>query len=80
VTTPSAPTKAAMVHTRRSGGFILDRSSVAGPRRRAGASAYRATKLALTGLTQPLPAGGRLASARARKRAQCRRIATMVEE
>lgn len=44
---------------RRGGGLVVNVSSVAGRRGWAGASAYCATKFALTGLTQSLAAEGR---------------------
>jgi NAD(P)-dependent dehydrogenase (short-subunit alcohol dehydrogenase family) len=60
LTAPFALTKAAMPHLRRAGGgLVVNVSSVAGRRGWAGASAYCATKSALTGLTQSLAAEGR---------------------
>lgn len=60
LTAPFALAKAAMPHLRRSGGgLIVNVSSVAGRRGWAEASAYCATKSALTGLTQSLAAEGR---------------------
>jgi NAD(P)-dependent dehydrogenase (short-subunit alcohol dehydrogenase family) len=60
LTAPFALAKAAMPHLRRSGGgLIVNISSVAGRRGWGNASAYCATKFALTGLTQSLAAEGR---------------------
>jgi NAD(P)-dependent dehydrogenase (short-subunit alcohol dehydrogenase family) len=59
LTAPFALSKAALPHLRRHGGLIVNISSVAGRRGWAGASAYCATKSALTGLTQALAAEGR---------------------
>jgi len=60
LTAPFALTKAAMPHLRSGGsGLVVNISSVAGRRGWAGASAYCATKFALTGLTQALAAEGR---------------------
>jgi NAD(P)-dependent dehydrogenase (short-subunit alcohol dehydrogenase family) len=60
LTAPFALAKAAMPHLRRSGGgLIVNVSSVAGRRGWGNASAYCATKFALTGLTQSLAAEGR---------------------
>ena len=60
LTAPFALTKAAMPHLRSAGsGLVVNISSVAGRRGWAGASAYCATKFALTGLTQSLAAEGR---------------------
>ena len=59
LTAPFALSKAAMVHMRHGGGgLVVNISSVAGRRGWAGASAYCATKFALTGLTQSLAAEG----------------------
>ena len=53
LTAPFALTKAAMPHLRSAGsGLVVNISSVAGRRGWAGASAYCATKFALTGLTR----------------------------
>ncbi len=66
LTAPFALAKAAMPHLRRSGGgLIVNVSSVAGRRGWANASAYCATKSALTGLTQSLAAEGRADDIRA---------------
>jgi NAD(P)-dependent dehydrogenase (short-subunit alcohol dehydrogenase family) len=60
LTAPFVLTKTAMPHMRRGGGgLVVNISSVAGRRGWAGASAYCATKFALTGLTQSLAAEGR---------------------
>jgi len=60
LTAPFALTRAAMPHMRRrGGGLVVNISSVAGRRGWANASAYCATKSALTGLTQSLAAEGR---------------------
>ena len=60
LTAPFALAKAAMPRMRRGGGgLIVNVSSVAGRRGWANASAYCATKFALTGLTQSLAAEGR---------------------
>ena len=60
LTAPFALTKAALPHLRSSGGgLVVNVSSVAGRRGWANASAYCATKFALTGLTQALAAEGR---------------------
>ena len=60
LTAPFALTKAAFPHLRSGGGgLVVNISSVAGRRGWAGASAYCATKFALTGLTQSLAAEGR---------------------
>lgn len=60
LTAPFALARAAMPHLRASGGgLIVNVSSVAGRRGWADASAYCATKSALTGLTQSLAAEGR---------------------
>lgn len=60
LTAPFVLAKTAMPHMRRAGGgLIVNISSVAGRRGWAGASAYCATKFALTGLTQSLAAEGR---------------------
>jgi NAD(P)-dependent dehydrogenase (short-subunit alcohol dehydrogenase family) len=60
LTAPFVLAKTAMPHMRRGGGgLIVNISSVAGRRGWAGASAYCATKFALTGLTQSLAAEGR---------------------
>lgn len=60
LTAPFVLAKAAFPHLRaRGGGLIVNVSSVAGRRGWANASAYCATKFALTGLTQALAAEGR---------------------
>lgn len=60
LTAPFALAKAAMPFMRRGGGgLIVNVSSVAGRRGWGNASAYCATKFALTGLTQSLAAEGR---------------------
>lgn len=60
LTAPFVLAKTVMPHMRRAGGgLIVNISSVAGRRGWAGASAYCATKFALTGLTQSLAAEGR---------------------
>jgi len=60
LTAPFMLAQAAMPHMRqRGGGLIVNISSVAGRRGWANASAYCATKFALTGLTQSLAAEGR---------------------
>lgn len=60
LTAPFVLAKTAMPHMRRAGGgLVVNVSSVAGRRGWAGASAYCATKFALTGLTQSLAAEGR---------------------
>jgi NAD(P)-dependent dehydrogenase (short-subunit alcohol dehydrogenase family) len=60
LTAPFMLTRAAMPHMReRGGGLVVNISSVAGRRGWANASAYCATKFALTGLTQALAAEGR---------------------
>lgn len=60
LTAPFALARAAMPHLRRrGGGLVVNVSSVAGRRGWANASAYCATKFALTGLTQSLAAEGR---------------------
>jgi NADP-dependent 3-hydroxy acid dehydrogenase YdfG len=60
LTAPFALARAAMPHMRRrGGGLVVNISSVAGRRGWANASAYCATKFALTGLTQSLAAEGR---------------------
>jgi NAD(P)-dependent dehydrogenase (short-subunit alcohol dehydrogenase family) len=57
---PFVLSRAAFAHMRRGGGgTIINISSVAGMRGWAGASAYCASKFALTGLTQSLAAEGR---------------------
>ncbi len=65
LTAPFALARAAMPHMReRGGGLIVNISSVAGRRGWANASAYCATKFALTGLTQSLAVEGREAGIR----------------
>ncbi|MFP3712424.1 SDR family oxidoreductase [Puerhibacterium sp. TATVAM-FAB25] len=60
LTAPFVLARSAMPHMRRGGGgLVVNVSSVAGRRGWAGASAYCATKFALTGLTQSLAAEGR---------------------
>lgn len=60
LTAPFVLARTAMPHMRHGGGgLIVNISSVAGRRGWAGASAYCATKFALTGLTQSLAAEGR---------------------
>lgn len=60
LTAPFALARAAMPHLRRAGGgLVVNISSVAGRRGWANASAYCASKFALTGLTQSLAAEGR---------------------
>ncbi len=60
LTAPFALTKASFPHLRANGGgLVVNISSVAGRRGWANASAYCATKFALTGLTQALAAEGR---------------------
>lgn len=60
LTAPFQLSRAAMPHLRRrGGGLVVNVSSVAGRRGWANASAYCATKFALTGLTQALAAEGR---------------------
>jgi NAD(P)-dependent dehydrogenase (short-subunit alcohol dehydrogenase family) len=60
LTAPFMLARSAMPHMRqRGGGLIVNISSVAGRRGWANASAYCATKFALTGLTQSLAAEGR---------------------
>ena len=60
LTAPFVLAKAVMPHMRsRGGGLVVNISSVAGRRGWANASAYCATKFALTGLTQSLAAEGR---------------------
>jgi NAD(P)-dependent dehydrogenase (short-subunit alcohol dehydrogenase family) len=60
LTAPFLLTKAVWPHMRRAGGgTIINVSSVAGRRGWANATAYCATKFALTGLTQSLAAEGR---------------------
>jgi NADP-dependent 3-hydroxy acid dehydrogenase YdfG len=60
LTAPFMLTRAAMPHMREhGGGLVINISSVAGRRGWANASAYCATKFALTGLTQALAAEGR---------------------
>lgn len=60
LTAPFALSRAAFPHLRTHGrGLVVNVSSVAGRRGWAGASAYCATKFALTGLTQALAAEGR---------------------
>lgn len=65
LTAPFALAKAVMPHMRDgAGGLVVNVSSVAGRRGWANASAYCATKFALTGLTQSLAAEGREAGIR----------------
>lgn len=60
LTAPFQLSRAAMSHLRRrGGGLVVNVSSVAGRRGWANASAYCATKFALTGLTQAMAAEGR---------------------
>ena len=66
LTAPFALARAVMPHMRAAGGgLIVNISSVAGRRGWANASAYCATKFALTGLTQSLAAEGRADGVRA---------------
>ena len=59
LTAPFMLTRAAMPHMRERGGGLVVNVSSAGRRGWANASAYCATKCALTGLTQALAAEGR---------------------